>query len=68
MFVSEVVSRESLAAMQKEQAEREANNQNPWTFERIVRSNMLGIRKVISPFDLHNHGRYTGKFFNPERV
>lgn len=67
-FPAKVVSRESLTVMQQEQAEREANNQNPWTFERIARSNMLGIRKVLSPFDLHNHGRYTGKFFNPDRV
>lgn len=66
--LKQVVSRESLAAMQLEQAEREANNQNPWTFERIARSNMLGIRKVLSPSDLHNRGRYTGKFFNPDRV
>ncbi|XP_062865894.1 39S ribosomal protein L16, mitochondrial [Trichomycterus rosablanca] len=67
-FPAQVVSRESLAAMHEEFAERRSNNQNPWTFERIVRSNMLGSRKVISPFDLHNHGRYTGKFFNQERV
>lgn len=62
------MSRESLAAMQKEQAEREENNQNPWTFKEIVKSNMLGIRKVISPFDLHANGRFTGKFHFPERV
>ncbi|KAL7852745.1 hypothetical protein SRHO_G00185300 [Serrasalmus rhombeus] len=67
-FPAKVMSRESLAAMQQEQAEKEANNQNPWTFQRIARSNMLGIRKAISPFDLHNHGRYTGKFFNSNRV
>ncbi|XP_066517667.1 39S ribosomal protein L16, mitochondrial [Hoplias malabaricus] len=67
-FPAKVMSRESLAAMHQQQAEKEANNQNPWTFQRIARSNMLGIRKVISPFDLQNHGRYTGKFFNPERV
>lgn len=64
----QVVSRESLAALQQEQAEKETNNQNPWTFQRIAQSNMLGVRKVLSPFDLHNHGRYTGKFFNPRRV
>lgn len=67
-FPAKVMSRESLAAMQREQAEMEANNQNPWTFQRIARSNMLGIRRVISPFDLCHHGRYTGKFFNPSRV
>lgn len=67
-FPAKVVSRESLSALQQEQIEKEANNQNPWTFQRIAQSNMLGIRKVLSPFDLHNHGRYTGKFYNPGRV
>lgn len=67
-FPAKVVSRESLSALQQEQIEKEVNNQNPWTFQRIAQSNMLGIRKVLSPFDLHNHGRYTGKFFNPGRV
>ncbi|XP_050972955.1 39S ribosomal protein L16, mitochondrial [Labeo rohita] len=67
-FPAKVVSRESLAALYEEQAERAANNQNPWTFQRIARSNMLGIRKVLRPFDAHNHGRYAGKFFNPKRV
>ncbi|KAG7240467.1 hypothetical protein INR49_026856 [Caranx melampygus] len=63
-----VMSRESLAAMHKKQAEREQNNQNPWTFKMIARGNMMGIRKAISPFDLHNHGRFTGKFHLPGRV
>ncbi|KAL1282902.1 hypothetical protein QQF64_001705 [Cirrhinus molitorella] len=67
-FPAKVVSRESLAALYEEQAERAASNQNPWTFQRIARSNMLGIRKVLSPFDVHNHGRYTGKFFDPKRI
>ncbi|NP_001007765.2 large ribosomal subunit protein uL16m [Danio rerio] len=67
-FPAKVVSRESLALMYKEHAERVSNNQNPWSFQKIVRSNMLGIRKVLSPLDVHNHGRYTGKFFDPSRV
>ncbi|ROL45385.1 39S ribosomal protein L16, mitochondrial [Anabarilius grahami] len=67
-FPAKVVSRESLAALHQEQAERETNNQNPWTFQRVARANMLGIRKVLSPFDIHNHGRYAGKFFYPKRV
>ncbi|XP_034048440.1 39S ribosomal protein L16, mitochondrial [Thalassophryne amazonica] len=67
-FRAKVVSRESLAAMHQEQAEMEQNNQNPWTFKEIARGNMLGIRKVISPFDLFHHGRFTGKFHNPGRV
>lgn len=67
-FPAKVMSRESLAAMQQEQAEMEENNENPWTFKQIARSNMLGIRKVLSPFDLHHHGRFTGKFHFPGRV
>lgn len=67
-FPAKVVSRESLAALYEEQTKQAANNQNPWTFQRVARSNMLGIRKVLSPFDIHNHGRYAGKFFDPRRV
>lgn len=67
-FPAKVVSRESLAELYEEQTKRATDNQNPWTFQRIARSNMLGIRKVLSPFDVHNHGRYAGKFFNPRRV
>ncbi|XP_059208603.1 39S ribosomal protein L16, mitochondrial [Centropristis striata] len=67
-FPAKVVSRESLAAMQKKQADMVENNQNPWTFKEIVHGNMLGVRKVLSPFDLHNHGRFTGKFHFPGRV
>ncbi|CAL8351081.1 unnamed protein product [Merluccius merluccius] len=67
-FPAKVVSRESLAAMQAEQEEKELNNQNRWTFREVARGNMLGIRKVLSPFDLHNHGRFTGKFHLPGRV
>nr|XP_020464904.1 39S ribosomal protein L16, mitochondrial isoform X2 [Monopterus albus] len=67
-FPAKVMSRESLATMYEKQAEMEQNNQNPWTFKRIAQGNMLGIRKVLSPFDLCNHGRFTGKFYLPERV
>lgn len=67
-FPAKVMSKESLAAMQKNQAEMEQNNQNPWTFKQIAHGNMLGIRKALSPFDLHNHGRCTGKFYFPGRV
>ncbi|XP_078004615.1 LOW QUALITY PROTEIN: large ribosomal subunit protein uL16m [Phascolarctos cinereus] len=67
-FPAKAVSRESLEKMREEQRERELNNQNPWTFERIVTANMLGLRKVVSPYDLTHKGRYWGKFFLPERV
>ncbi|KAM9765161.1 large ribosomal subunit protein uL16m [Menidia menidia] len=67
-FPAKVMSRESLEAFQKAQDELEQNNQNPWTFKRIAQGNMMGIRKVLSPFDLHNHGRFTGKFHFPGRV
>ncbi|KAJ8410459.1 hypothetical protein AAFF_G00193630 [Aldrovandia affinis] len=67
-FPAKVVSKESLAAMQQEEAEKRLNNQNPWTFQRVAASNMLGIRKVLSPFDLRYHGRFAGKFRVPGRV
>ncbi|KAM8877037.1 large ribosomal subunit protein uL16m [Synchiropus picturatus] len=67
-FPAKVVTRESLAEMQKKQEEMENSNQNPWTFKDIVQGNMMGIRKYTSPFDLANHGRYTGRFLNPGRV
>lgn len=67
-FPAKVMSKEGLAAMYQQQTDMENNNQNPWSFKEIARGNMLGIRKVISPFDLHNHGRFTGKFHLPGRV
>ncbi|XP_010631429.1 39S ribosomal protein L16, mitochondrial [Fukomys damarensis] len=67
-FPAKAVSRETLEKMHKDQEEREQNNQNPWTFERIATANMLGIRKVLSPYDLTQKGRYWGKFFLPKRV
>ncbi|XP_034535812.1 39S ribosomal protein L16, mitochondrial [Notolabrus celidotus] len=67
-FPAKVVSRESLAALHKKQTDMEENNQNPWTFKKIARGNMLGIRKVLSPFDVCYNGRFTGKFHLPGRV
>uniref|UniRef100_H3CVM6 Large ribosomal subunit protein uL16m n=1 Tax=Tetraodon nigroviridis TaxID=99883 RepID=H3CVM6_TETNG len=67
-FPAKVMNRESLAALKKEQAEREENNQNPWTFKEIAQGNMLGIRRVLSPVDLRNNGRFSGKFYLPGRV
>lgn len=55
-FPAKAVSRETLEKIQKDQEERERNNQNPWTFERIATANMLGIRKVLSPYDLTHRG------------
>ncbi|XP_074854153.1 large ribosomal subunit protein uL16m [Carettochelys insculpta] len=67
-FPAQAVSRQSLQEMQKAEEEKRRNNQNPWTFERIVTSNMMGIRKVLSPYDLKHKGRYWGKFFLKDRV
>jgi len=67
-FPTKVVSKESLAAMWKEQAEMEENNQNPWRFRDIAKGNMLGVRRFLSPKDLQYHGKFTGKFSNPGRV
>ncbi|NWX25061.1 RM16 protein, partial [Aegotheles bennettii] len=67
-FPAMAVSREGLQEMRREEEERKLNNQNPWTFERVVTANMLGMRKYLSPYDLRLHGRYWGKFFLRHRV
>ncbi|XP_037104124.1 39S ribosomal protein L16, mitochondrial [Syngnathus acus] len=67
-FPAKVMSKESLEAFHQAQADMKENNQNPWTFEKIALGNMLGIRKVLSSFDLRYHGRFAGKFYIPGRV
>ncbi|NXA44173.1 RM16 protein, partial [Eudromia elegans] len=67
-FPALAVSRESLRRMREREEEKRLDNQNPWTFERIVTANMLGMRKYLSPRDLRFHGRYWGKFFLKHRV
>ncbi|XP_062433042.1 large ribosomal subunit protein uL16m isoform X1 [Rhea pennata] len=67
-FPAAAVSRNTLQHMQEEEEEKRLNNQNPWTFERVVTGNMLGMRKYLSPYDLRFKGRYWGKFFLKHRV
>ncbi|XP_035395485.1 39S ribosomal protein L16, mitochondrial [Cygnus atratus] len=67
-FPAVPVSRDSLQQMRREEEERRLNNQNPWTFERVVTANMLGMRKYLSPRDLELKGRYWGKYFLKHRV
>ncbi|XP_067833603.1 large ribosomal subunit protein uL16m-like [Heptranchias perlo] len=67
-FPAKAVSKKSLEELMKEDAQKAENNQNPWTFERIATMNMMGIRKVLSPFDLKYHGKFSGKFRVPNRV
>ncbi|KAM3913829.1 large ribosomal subunit protein uL16m [Leptodactylus fuscus] len=67
-FPAKAVSRESLRQLQEELEERQRNNQNPWTFERLVSRNMMGCRKYLSPYDLHYKGRYWGKRCLKDRV
>ncbi|NXG20787.1 RM16 protein, partial [Grallaria varia] len=67
-FPAVPVSRESLQEMRREEEEKRLDNQNPWTFGRVVTSNMLGMRKYLSPYDLQLQGRYWGKFFLKHRV
>ncbi|KAM9325530.1 large ribosomal subunit protein uL16m [Gastrophryne carolinensis] len=67
-FPAKAVSRDSLRHMREKEEERRRNNQNPWTFERLVSANMMGCRKYLSPNDLHFKGRYLGKRYLKERV
>ncbi|XP_075073075.1 large ribosomal subunit protein uL16m [Mixophyes fleayi] len=67
-FPAIAVSRETLRQSREELEERIKNNQNPWTFERIISRNMMGCRKYLSPYDLHYKGRYWGKLCLKNRV
>ncbi|KAM5138939.1 large ribosomal subunit protein uL16m [Mantella aurantiaca] len=67
-FPAKAVSRDSLKQLREEVEEKQRNNQNPWTFERIVANNMMGCRKYFSPNDLHFKGRYWGKRYLKNRV
>ncbi|KAM6325772.1 large ribosomal subunit protein uL16m [Alca torda] len=67
-FPAVPVSRDGLRQMRQEEEEKKLNNQNPWTFERVVTANMLGMRKYLSPYDLRLKGRYWGKFYLKHRV
>lgn len=67
-FPAVPVSRDGLQQIRREEEEKRLNNQNPWTFERVVTANMLGMRKYLSPYDLRLKGRYWGKFFLKHRV
>ncbi|KFP97150.1 hypothetical protein N329_08046, partial [Haliaeetus albicilla] len=67
-FPAVPIARDGLDQMRHEEEEKRLNNQNPWTFERIVTANMLGMRKYLSPYDLQLKGRYWGKFFLKHRL
>ncbi|XP_053098729.1 39S ribosomal protein L16, mitochondrial [Hemicordylus capensis] len=67
-FPAQAVSKQTMQEMRDKEEERRRNNQNPWTFERIVTADMLGIRKYVSPYDMRLKGRYWGKFFLPDRI
>lgn len=67
-FPAKAVNRDSLRMMREEVEERKRNNQNPWTFERIVTRNMLGCRKYMSPYELQYKGRFWGKRYLKDRV
>ncbi|XP_029431159.1 39S ribosomal protein L16, mitochondrial [Rhinatrema bivittatum] len=67
-FRARAVSRKTLEEMYQEEERLKSENQNPWTFERIVKGNMLGSRKVLSPYDLQYKGKFWGKFRLPGRV
>ncbi|XP_072841562.2 large ribosomal subunit protein uL16m isoform X2 [Pogona vitticeps] len=67
-FKAKAVSRKSLQEMREIKEERRRSNQNPWTFERIIKANMLGVRKHLSPYDLTLKGCYWGRFYLPDRI
>ncbi|XP_062489932.1 large ribosomal subunit protein uL16m, partial [Pezoporus occidentalis] len=67
-FPAVPISRAGLHRLRRDEEEREARNQNPWSFERVASANMMGARRYLSPRDLRLRGRYWGKFFLKHRV
>jgi large subunit ribosomal protein L16 len=57
-FAAQVVSYEIMLKEKQEEEERERNNVNPFTFEHIVRNNMGGSHRWISPVDRRWFGKY----------
>ena len=58
-FPAKAVSQEILDKDEQERWDALVNNQNPWTFERIVRGNFLGIQRYT--------GRLDHKWFDDDR-
>ena len=53
-----VVSKEILEKWRQEEIEMEKQNLNPITYERVVRNNMAGCLKWVSPYDQRWFGKY----------
>ncbi len=51
-FDAKAVSQEMMEADMEKDWDRMVNNANPWTYERIVRGNYLGIQKYVGPYEL----------------
>ena len=54
-----VVSKEIIENWRKEEIEAEQSNINPINYERVVRMNLAGCHKWISPYDHRWFGKYT---------
>ncbi|XP_072044296.1 large ribosomal subunit protein uL16m-like [Amphiura filiformis] len=50
-FAAKAVSQQIMDKDLEKDWEEMVNNQNPWTFERIVRGNYMGIQKYTGPYD-----------------
>jgi large subunit ribosomal protein L16 len=57
-FKARVVTRKMMEEEEVEQAELEAKNVNPFTFQYCAQSNMLGCQKWLSPYDYEWHGKH----------
>lgn len=53
-----VVSKEIFAKLRAEELEQERTNINPISYERVVKLNMRGCHKWISPYDHRWFGKY----------
>ena len=57
-FKARVVNREMLEEKVKTEKFIEENNLNPFTFKHCARSNMLGCKTWLSPYDYLWHGKH----------
>lgn len=57
-FPAKAVSQEIMDKDQEEKWDEIVNNQNPWTYEKIVRGNYLGYQRYCGPYDFKWFGEH----------
>ena len=61
MFQAIAVNKDLLDRLNKEEERLQEANENPYTFEWMVRNNMLDCQNFLSPYDQKWFGRFVYK-------